>query len=90
VISARGFTPAAVIRAWFRKDITAGVKRSEGVGLSLPCRTHLPARRGRAAIAMVAAVYLGRATPSIVLPRHNWSRVIASYYPETLLNRASR
>jgi hypothetical protein len=82
VISARGFALAAVIRAWFGKDITAGVKRSEGGWIGSASSYPLARRRGRVAVAMVAAVYLGRATPSTVLPRRRESRVIASYHPK--------
>jgi hypothetical protein len=81
---------AAVIHAWLGKDITVGVKTLEGGWIESASPYPLARRRGRAAVAVVATIYLGRATPSTMLPRHNWSRMIASYHPKTLLKRAPR
>ena len=78
---------AAVVRVHWRLDNYGG----EGIGsrrgyfwVAVASRysDHVHRQRGRAAVAMVAAVYLGRATPSTVLPRRNESRVIASYHPK--------
>ena len=45
-----------MIRAWFGKDITAGTKRLEGDWIESAPPYPLAPRRGRATVAVVAAV----------------------------------
>jgi hypothetical protein len=83
------FVLATMIRAWFGKDITAGTKRFEGIGLSLPCRTHLP-------LDVAVRLWLWWPPFNSVAPRHRpcyhfvLGRVRQPITPQTLPHWAPR
>jgi hypothetical protein len=63
VISAPRSAPAAVIHAQLGHDITVDMKSSEGEWIEPTSSYPLARWRGRATLAVVAAVYFGHATP---------------------------